>query len=791
LTFLEAALAYARRGVRVFPLSPGSKMPLIAKRHGGRGLHDATTDEVQIKAWWSQYPEANIGVATGEGSGLVVLDLDVKPDRGRPGVDSLRELEAKHGELPPTLTARTPRGGFHLYYRAVPGLGSSASVLGVNVDTRADGGYVVAPPSVFDGKRYEFVHEVEPAALPEWLAATWPRAGVRAAKKVAPIPPYDGPVQLQDLQLMLSELRVAKSRSDKPVEVERHALLCRVLEGKPLAPLGGRTRALLSVTGMMARKFPAGLPADAACELLRTSLSKMPMDPTDPAHEQAVDFWLKKAMTKYQSAMQARVNADAEAAAAREFRDQMRAQFLSANGIEVEQLPAGAVEAEDWREGLTRHPKTNEVLDRPMNVRQILAMDDRLCGFVKWNELRRRVDVVGGPFAAAPVSVLVTEIRTFLLDAQPYSVKVKSSEVGEQLLAVARKHPYNPVCDYLRSLEWDGVPRLGHGDAESSWLERYCVAVMDVGGKEIVEHVRRVAWKTMVAAVARAFEPGCQVDTMTILEGEQGIRKSTAFRILGGEWHRTASLDVHDKDTKMQVGTAWIDEFGELDGITRVEAARLKNFITTPQDSYRVPYGKDTEDWPRRCLFVGTTNDAEYLRDPTGLRRFWPISVRQVDSLALEQDRDQLWAEAVRVYDQHVAWKEAHPGMSPDDSPHRWWLVGEENEPAEMAAESRSVHDSLVGKVLAWWQAIPPQGRPVQVGAYEVAEQALELGADKINQAMLTRVGVAMRKLGFVKRKVTVQRSREWVYEANDILRAMPQDSRARLGGYAPQQRKD
>lgn len=159
---LNAALGLASRGFHVHPLHPRTKQP--ATRHG---LHDATVDEATIRAWWGQDPNRNIGVATGEASGIVVIDVDSR--------EGLAELHREGLELPPTLTAATGRegGGQHLYYqRPEGGLRNSASKLASGIDVRGDGGYVVAPPSIHPdtGRRFEWTHRVPPAPLPEWVA---------------------------------------------------------------------------------------------------------------------------------------------------------------------------------------------------------------------------------------------------------------------------------------------------------------------------------------------------------------------------------------------------------------------------------------------------------------------------------------------------------------------------------------------------------------------------------------------------------------------------------------------
>jgi hypothetical protein len=154
---LKAARYYTLQlDLPVFPLIPDGKIPATPN-----GFKDATTHELAVCQWWKDTPEANIGLPTGQRSGLFVLDVD--PKNG--GLDSLAKLP----ELPPTRTARTPSGGFHYFFRWQPPLGNSAGKLGPGLDTRGEGGYVVVPPSIIEGKRYEWMNEDDPAELPEWL----------------------------------------------------------------------------------------------------------------------------------------------------------------------------------------------------------------------------------------------------------------------------------------------------------------------------------------------------------------------------------------------------------------------------------------------------------------------------------------------------------------------------------------------------------------------------------------------------------------------------------------------
>lgn len=153
----DAAITYAKRGLRVLPLQPRGKLPLT--EHGSR---DATSDAAELERWWSRWPEANVGIATG--AGLHVIDLD-----GSEGVETWRALTAEHGRVE-SLVARTGSGGWHIYLSTDRHLSNTAKKLGPGIDTRGEGGYVVAPPSIHpNGWRYEILNDVPLAAVPDWL----------------------------------------------------------------------------------------------------------------------------------------------------------------------------------------------------------------------------------------------------------------------------------------------------------------------------------------------------------------------------------------------------------------------------------------------------------------------------------------------------------------------------------------------------------------------------------------------------------------------------------------------
>jgi putative DNA primase/helicase len=326
-------------------------------------------------------------------------------------------------------------------------------------------------------------------------------------------------------------------------------------------------------------------------------------------------------------------------------------------------------------------------------------------------------------------------------------VMVKPDLVRRVVDAIARRNSYHPVRDYLESLPaWDGTPRIG------SWLVDYCgVESSDANPNQ---YAMEVGQKFLVSAVARIFEPGCKVDHILVLEGPQGIGKSTAVRILAGEWFTDQLAEMGSKDAAMQVRGAWIIELSELGTLGRAETAREKAFISQQMERYRLPYGHRLVHVPRQCVFIGTTNADTWLKDETGGRRFWPVPCQRIDLSALERDRDQLWSEAVARYRDGV----------------RWWL--EDPEVIQVAIEEqrgRYVEDAWQEKVTAYAneEALRATGAyPDGRGSVSIPEILGRLGVDtaRQDQAAANRVARCLKVAGWKRVNTGPRGAREWRY---------------------------
>lgn len=284
------------------------------------------------------------------------------------------------------------------------------------------------------------------------------------------------------------------------------------------------------------------------------------------------------------------------------------------------------------------------------NVLMALRLSPEWHGVLRLNEFSRDVTAsraFPGRRTVPERGLVWTDTHDVLLTEWLHhrGIAVGADVAGKAVQAIAEERPFHPVREYLESLRWDEVPRIEH------WL-------VDHAGVEDTEYVRAVSSRWLISAVARVYEPGCKADCCLILESaEQGVGKSTAFRVLGAPWFTDEMADLGSKDSAIQTQGVWIVELSELDSMRRAEQGRIKAFISRPTDRYRPPYGHRAIDSPRQCVFGGTVNHSQYLADETGGRRFWPIAIPgAIDNVGLAAARDQIWAEALLRYRKGVNW---------------------------------------------------------------------------------------------------------------------------------------
>jgi putative DNA primase/helicase len=350
---------------------------------------------------------------------------------------------------------------------------------------------------------------------------------------------------------------------------------------------------------------------------------------------------------------------------------------------------------------------------------------------IRFNELTQQVEWDGKPYNEQTDDVKVAMI---LDDA---NFEPPKASINSAIVAHAKMNSYHPVRDYLNSLRWDNLNRI------DDWLIRFF-------GAEDTPFNRLASRKFLIGAVARAFEPGCKVDAMMILEGPQGIKKSSGIEALFSPSFYTASVSLFKDHQKMVMQTfgAWVIELPEFAAVMRKDMNFIKGLMTITTDKVPLPYARTISEHPRQFITVATYNPEEdegYLDDSTGNRRFWPVAVTKVDIQGIKKYRDQLWAEARKAY------------MDGE----RWWFEGEEEE----AIASANVNDRE--STDAWMDVLKNKLDPTMHYGYADIYVMLSITNDRVNRETKARVRRAMKALGYqnLPRKMENGRSeRRWMW---------------------------
>lgn len=331
--------------------------------------------------------------------------------------------------------------------------------------------------------------------------------------------------------------------------------------------------------------------------------------------------------------------------------------------------PAPVPAARGWLRLLKRTDK-GVVVKTLDNLRLILL--HQWGDVIRYNEMTHSPEfLANGQWSPCDTRVS-TDVRCSI--ERDFGLSYGAEPFEHALASVAHHRVVHPVRDYLTGVRWDGVSRLSD--------------VLRVLGAEDSAINRRIISCWFQAAIARPLDPGVKVDTVLVLIGKQGSRKSTFFNVLAGAWFCDSYMDITNKDAYLQLHSAWIYEWGEIEKVTGARSAdQVKAFLTSQCDTFRAPYDRTTKTLPRSSIFIGTTNDERFLSDCTGNRRFWPLATgARIDIEWVKANRDQLWAEAMHLRSE---WFRDNP-----DSPTRPWVLTDE-ETADL--DARTTLSNTVG----------------------------------------------------------------------------------------------
>ncbi len=311
--------------------------------------------------------------------------------------------------------------------------------------------------------------------------------------------------------------------------------------------------------------------------------------------------------------------------------------------------------------------------------------------------------------------------------------RIGDEHINKAIRVYGTKNKRNEPMDWLNTLKWDGIARV----------ENFFV---DCFGAKDNEYHRSASKNWWTSMVARVLSPGIKVDSMIVLEGKQGKFKSTALGVIGGPWYTEAHESVTSKDFFMLFQGKLIIEIAELDAFSRAETNTIKKVITCQVDRYRPPYGRATCDFPRQCIFVGTTNESNYLHDITGARRFWPIKTGIIDVNKIREQREKLFAEAV-VLVMHG---------------HKWYEMPVSTEEVQEQRRDTDEWEHII-------ESYVETHNPGEFGFLisEIAKDCLNITTDKLDKRSQNRIGKILRLLGFenkvVRRGGASVASRSWL----------------------------
>ena len=373
---------------------------------------------------------------------------------------------------------------------------------------------------------------------------------------------------------------------------------------------------------------------------------------TDPASGQLCNAWDLVRLHQFHE-LDADIDPDTPASSRPSYRamsqlaaedSRVKAQIVSDRMAQAEEDFGEIPDETEWRDKL-KFTEKGAIAQTIENAVIILSNDPKLAGRLALNEMEHNIVSLSSlPWRVAKDVRQWTDsddaaLRFYL--ERVYGLTGKD-RIFDAVNVVAQQNAFHPVRDYLDGCTWDGIPRVE-------------TLLVDYLGAEDTPYTRAVTRKTLVAAVARVYHPGQKFDYMLTLRGRQGLGKSALISKLGGKWFSDTFTTMQGKEAYEQVLGVWIVEVGELAGMRKAEAETIKLFISKTSDRFRPAYGRRLQDFPRQCIFIGTTNEAQFLRDATGNRRFWVVDtpnnpVRDMWEELTPETVVQIWGEAVELY---------------------------------------------------------------------------------------------------------------------------------------------
>lgn len=374
------------------------------------------------------------------------------------------------------------------------------------------------------------------------------------------------------------------------------------------------------------------------------------------------------------------------------------------------------------------------------NVFTVMQHDERLIGAVGL-DLFSGLQIKRKPLPWPSEPGEWTEADDFFLGlymSEKHSLLLAAlGDIERGVAQAARMHAFNPVTDYMDKCYagWDGQARVA-------------TAFSAYWGCADSEYLQLVSTMFFTGMVVRGYRPGVKHDYAPVFEGGQGQGKSTALKVLAGDWFADTPFRMGEKDGFLAIQGVLLYEIAELEQFNRSEVTAVKAFMSSTVDRYREPYGRRMKNVPRRCAFSATTNEGEYFKDTTGNRRFWPVVTGRIDIAALERDRDQLFGEAVALWKAGVKW---------------WPTPEQQRRLIDSQQEDREIPDVWHGRIYEYLQGLDSDGKPVIAGkinrvtARELLVKCLHYEMSKLGPARneTMRISAIMRKLGWIKDRET------------------------------------